>query len=310
MVDLTISIVSNNNRALLDRCLDSIIRNTISITYEIIVVDNCSADGSAAMVREKYPQVKVIEKDRPGGYSENHNIVLKNFNGRYAAILNDDVEALPGCFDEMTKTLNEFPDIGCLGCRLLNADGSLQQSVYRLPSISVLVNHAFFLGSIFKRSVFFTDYKCWPHDEFRHVEFIIGACMMLPRETIEKIGLMDDGFFVYAEDSDLCKRVLDAGWKVSFTPKAQMIHHGGSSMKQIGDRPLAYKFQSMRRYFAKHFGRWTLPIVDALNVIAALNRAIVFAPGALAGNESLKIKFSNSTKTLAYYFKIGPFKRG
>lgn len=272
MTDLTISIVSNGNRELLDRCLDSIIRNTRRISYEIFVVDNCSTDGSPEMVREKYPSVKLVEKQQKGGYSENHNKVLSSFDSSYVIILNDDVEIIGDCLEKMLNTLKSDSSAGCAGCMLLNSDGTLQQSVYRLPSLSVLFNQAFFLGRIFPGSNYFNDYKNWAHDEKWYVEFIVGACMMFPAEVIKKIGLMDEDYFIYAEDADLCKRVLDAGWKIIYTPEARMIHHGGSSMKKIGDRALAHSFISMHIYFRKHCGSWTIPFVKFLNVSKAVNR--------------------------------------
>lgn len=285
MTDLTISIVSNGNRDLLDRCLASIIRDTRRVSYEIVVVDNCSEDGSPEMVKGKYPSVKLIRKERRGGYSENHNQVLRDFAGRYVVILNDDVETQGDCLSVMLEKLENDSAAGCAGCMLLNPDGSLQQSVYRLPSLSVLFNQAFFLGRVFPRSNYFNDYRNWGHDRERYVESIAGACMMFPRAVIEKIGVMDENYFIYAEDADLCRRVLDAGWKIIFTPDARMIHHGGTSMKKIGDMAMAQSFISMHKYFRKHCGAWTLPFVTLLNVTKSINHILplsvagVLSPG-------------------------------
>lgn len=306
MTDLTISIVSNGNRDLLDRCLASIIRDTRRVSYEIVVVDNCSEDGSQEMVREKYPSVKLIRKEKKGGYSENHNAVLKSFAGEYVVILNDDMETVGDCFSTLLEKLKNDSTAGCAGCQLLNPDGSVQQSVYRLPSLSVLFNQAFFLGRVFPNSNYFSDYKNWAHDEERYVESIAGACMMFPRAVIDKIGLMDENYFIYAEDADLCRRVLDAGWKIIFIPEARMIHYGGTSMKKIGDMAMSQSFISMRKYFRKHCGAWTLPFVTMLNVLKSINHvipltvAVALSP---ANKEDLRAKKEYYMKVIKFYLK-------
>ncbi len=299
MVDLTISIISNNNRALIKRCLETIYENTKLVSFEIIVVDNCSRDGSAEMIRNNFPGVRLIENSEPDGFSANHNRALRVMSGRYVVILNDDTEVLPGCFDKMYDFMKSNPDVGCLGCRILCPDGSLQQSVYRMPTLSVLFYHAFFLNSIFPNSIRIASYRNWPHNTETDVSFVIGACMMFPSELIRNIGLLDDTYYIYFEDADICKKVLDAGRRVVFFPGAEIIHHGGASMKQVGEIALHNAYRSKLIFYRKHYGAHTLPLVAALDVIGAANR--------IAAWSLLKIIQPGQRKH--YDERIGYFKR-
>jgi len=277
MPQLTVSIVSNSNRELLDRCLASIFENTRDVEFEVIVVDNCSTDGTPGMVRDKYPSVRLIENEEPAGYSANHNRALREMRGDFVVIMNDDTEVLPGCFEAMCRFLDENPTAGCAGPRILNPDRTLQQSVYRQPSLPVLFFHAFFLDSIFQNSMTVAGFRKWPHDERREVEFMIGACLMFPREAIEKAGLMDERYFIYAEDADLCLEIEKAGYRVVFLPDAEIVHHGGTSMKKIGDMAIDNFYRSMELFFEKHYGRGVLPKVRLLNRISAFNRIAAFS---------------------------------
>jgi len=304
-VDLTISIANDNNRDLLDRCLASIKETTLRTSYEIIVVDNFSKDGSLEMLSSKHPDVKVIANRRRMGFSSNHNQALRVMNGKAALILNDDTEMRPGCIDAMFSFLNAAPETGILGCRVLNADGSLQQSCYRMPSLSVLFFDAFFISSLLPGFRLTGGFKKWPHDSTREVPFMIGACLMLPKKALDAIGLLDERFVIYAEDADLCKRVTDAGFKAVFIHSAEMVHHGGATMKRVSDFSFRHFYRSMDLFFEKHYGAWALPLVAALNIAGALNR--IAAWGALSlfstsARKKLAPKISYFGKVLKYYF--------
>ena len=171
MIDLSVSIVNTSNRDLLDQCLASIFDSTKKISFEIIVVDNLSDDGSADMVREKYPDVSLIENSERMGFSANHNQALPRAAGRYSMILNEDTFIHPGCFETMIEYMDAHPDTGALGPKVFNTDGSLQQSVFRMPTLSLLFCNALFLGAMFPNSIPLGGYKNWPHDTESEVPF-------------------------------------------------------------------------------------------------------------------------------------------
>jgi len=300
MIDLSISIVNTNNRDLLDKCLASIREATKKISYEIIVVDNFSTDGSAAMVRKKYPSVILIENSERLGFSANHNQALRRAAGRYSTILNEDTIIHTGCFDTMVEYMDAHPDTGALGPKILNPDGSLQQSVFRIPSLGLLACNAFFLGSVFPGVPSLSDYKTWPHDSESEVPFLGGACILFPSPLIRDIGYMDAGFFIYAEDPDVCLRVKKAGRRVVFLPSAAITHYGGGTFATTSDTSLNHRLTSTLRFFRKHYGAWSVPPAAALIISGALNHILVF---------SLLIPFLSEEKRDALKAKRNYFSR-
>lgn len=299
MPDLTISIVNTNNRGLLDRCLGTIYETTKKISFEVFVVDNACSDGSADMVREKYPGVKLLLNSERKGFTANHNQVLRAMNGDYVLLLNEDTEIGAGCLDEMLEYLEEHPDVGALGCRILNPDGSAQNSIHRIPTLGALFSHALMLSYLFPRSIRLAGYKKWGYDEIREVPFMIGAILMLPRRVIDKIGLLDEQFFLYMDDPDLCKRVRDAGWKVVFYPNVEIMHYGGVEMARMSDRAFHNSFRSMHFFFKKHYGAWTLPFMYLSNITGAAARILIWSA----------VKFVRPGKRAAYSERIDYFKR-
>lgn len=280
MIDLTISIVNTNNRDMLDACLASIRDRTSRISYETIVVDNACTDGSADMVAEKYPWAQLIRNSGRMGFSANHNQALRLMRGRYCVILNEDTVLHPGCLDLMVEYLDAHRDIGALGPRIHNADGSLQQSVYRIPTISVLVSHALFLGAVMPHIPYFGGYRTWPHNTIADVPFLSGACIMFPSDLMRAVGYMDDGFFIYCEDPDICKRVREAGRRVVFFPNAQLIHFGGGTFTRGGDTYVNHFLTSTHRFFRKHYGRTAELAAAALLFWGAAARLAGFSAAA------------------------------
>ncbi|MEW6200914.1 MAG: glycosyltransferase family 2 protein [bacterium] len=274
--DLTISIVNSNNRSLLEPCLRSIYEGTKETAFEIIVTDNCSEDGSVDVVRDKFPGVQLILNTGRKGFSTNHNRAMCEARGRWIVLLNDDTVVLPGCFDRMANFIKGHSDIGVLGCKILNPDMSLQRSCYRLPTLSVLFFDTFFLSSIFSGVTYIGGYKRWDHNAVREVPFVSGAAMMFPRDVIERAGYLDERFYTYSEDADLCKRVREAGWKVVFFPEAQIIHYGGGAAQVEGYSAFDNFHRSQILYFRKHYGLYSIPLVYLLDLVGAFFRLPIF----------------------------------
>ena len=253
--DLSISIVNTNNCSLLRDCLASIYRTTQRATFEIIVIDNVSTDGSAEMVRSEFPSVKLIVNDARGGYGFSHNKGIAAAWGEFVLIFNEDMVVLPGALDKMVEKLKSDPAIGVLGCRLLNPDLSLQHSCHRFQNIKTEIFENLFPGSFFLRaSRLRTEMFDWNHDSQREVDVVMGCCMLIPRCVLDGVGAFDTRFFVYSEEFDLCKRIKDAGYKVVFTPEAEIIHFGGQTSKTMSIKMHLVYIDSKLKYFKKYFG--------------------------------------------------------
>lgn len=302
---LTVSIVSHLSRELLRECLESVYgEGGEGVEREVVVVINAPGDGSAEMVRNSFPEARVIENEAPLGFSANHNMALRGAEGRFVAILNDDVRLHAGCLKTLVKFLEQHPDAGLAGPRTLNADGSAQESCFRLPTLAVLFYDAFFLSSIFPGNIAIGGYKRWAHDTVREVGHVVGACMVTPREVFESAGGLDERFFLYYEEADLCKRIRGAGRKIYFAPGAVITHHGGASIMKLGPEQVARFHGSLCMYYAKHFGRLSLIGVYALNMTGAALRLAVFAlasPFSKRARERAALKRGRYKAILGWY---------
>lgn len=302
---LTVSIVSHKNRDLLRECLESVYgEGGAGVDCEVIAVINAPGDGSAQMVRENFPSARVIENQEPMGFSQNHNMALRGAEGKFIAILNDDIRLHPGCLKTLVGFLESRADAGVVGPRTLNDDGSLQESCFRLPTLGVLFYDAFFLSSIFPGNITIGGYKRWAHDAVREVGHVVGACMVMPREVFESTGGLDESFFLYYEEADLCKRIRGAGKKIYFEPGAVITHHGGASIMRLGPEQAARFHGSLCKYYEKHFGRASLIGVYALNMAGAALRLAIFAlasPFSRKARARAELKREQYRRILAWY---------
>jgi GT2 family glycosyltransferase len=263
-VDLSISIANRDRSDLLRDCIESIRKSTHRISYEIIVVDNASSDGSAAMLRERFPEVTVIESSEPRGYGASHNQGYAASRGRYFLILNNDMVVHDGAFDVMHERISRDDSIGLIGCRLRNPDGTLQISCARESTVSRTIASDLMPGVGLMETLGLREWmSSWAHDEERAVDVVQGSCMMLPRALIEQIGLFDEQFEFFREEFDLCRRVRLAGKKVWFTPAGEITHFGGQTMKSYRAEAQQTYFESRYKYFRKHFGRGRASIAAA-----------------------------------------------
>ena len=208
MKDLSIIIVNANNQRLLKECLQSIDKNTHKISFEIIISDNASTDGSQEMVKDDFPQVKLIENKENLGFAKANNQALKIYQGRYALLLNNDTLVKDSALDKMVEFMDQNQETGACGPKLLNTDGSTQHQ-----------------GGLLAK-------RFWKAKDPRPVDFIIGAALLVRKEVIDKVGMMDENLFFYNEDLDWCLRIRKAGWKIFFLPQAEIIHYGGQSSKK------------------------------------------------------------------------------
>lgn len=276
MIDVSVSIVNFNQRALLEQCLRSIFETSEGTSLEVFVVDNASQDGSVDMVREKFPNVALIVNDQNKGYASANNQAIERSEGRYVLVLNNDTVVLPGALPKMVEFMDEHPSVGLLGPRVLNPDGTLQRSCSTLPNLWGLTSRALYIDKLIPGNrvtgTLFMSY--WEYDSIREVEVISGCCMLIRRDTVKQVGLMDDRFFFYAEEIDWCYRIRQSGWQVYFLPAAEIIHYGGQSTEDcIGEMHTQY-FRSRLQYYEKHFSHFGYLIARLLSVLQVGSRLV------------------------------------
>jgi len=261
-VDLSISIANRDRKDLLKDCIDSIRSGTRVISYEIIVVDNGSSDGSVEMMRERFPEAKLIVNRVPRGYGASHNQAYAESTGRYFLVLNNDMIVHEGAMDIMHRRISRGDGVGLLGCRLLNPDGTLQTSCARESTLLRMIAADLAPGFLPLERIGLREWMSeWAHNTEREVDLVQGSCMMLPREVIENVGLFDEQFEFFREEFDLCRRVRLGGYKVLFTPEAQIVHFGGQTMKSYRAEAQQTYYESRYKYFRKHHGKGAASIV-------------------------------------------------
>jgi hypothetical protein len=253
-MDLSVVIVTYNSRVPVERCLASLERHPARGAVETIVVDNASADGTAEMVRGRFPGVRVAANDENRGYSRGVNEGIRLSTGRLILILNPDIVVGEGSIDRLAAFMADHPDAGIAGAKLVYPDGALQYSARSFYTVSALLYRRTVLGRLFPRAKPLRDHLLMddPHDASREVDWIIGACMLVRREALERVGEMDERFFLYFEDLDWCYRMKQHGWKVFYVPESVMIHtYERSSARSVFRKPFIIHLLSLLRYYEK-----------------------------------------------------------
>ena len=271
-MDLSVVVVSFNGRDYLRRCLASLLEHTKGVSCEVIVVDNASWDGSAQIVEAEFPQVALIRLPGNIGFAAGCNRGIERAAGEFVLLLNPDTQLAEDAFSPMVAYCRQNPSVGILGPKLLNSDGSLQLSCRRFPShLTSLFNRRSFVtrlfpGNPFSRRYLMTD---WAHDRIERVDWLSGACMMLRREMVERIGGMDESYFMYIEDVDLCYRAHQAGYEVVYFPQVAVTHHIGRSTETMPNRSIVQWHRSMWRYYRKHMrGNLLLDVLTLMGIAA------------------------------------------
>ena len=252
---LSIIIVNWNTRDLLAQCLESVAENVGTWeqgNVETFVVDNASSDGSAAMVRERFPWVHLIENRENVGFARANNQALREAAGRYAVLLNSDTAVLPGALQTLVDFMDAHPQVSACGPLLLNPDGSLQPSCHPVLTAGREFWRLMFLERLWPRATY--RQERWDRQTPRPVEVIKGACLALRRESLEQVGLLDEAYFMYTEEMDLCYRLLRAGWENYWLPQARVIHYGEASSRQAAEAMFVALYRSKVQFQRKYFG--------------------------------------------------------
>jgi GT2 family glycosyltransferase len=261
-------IVNLNARDYLRACLDRLPEAATQITWEVIIVDNGSTDGSVEMIRTEFPWVRLICNETNLGYTRPMNQALHVAQGEFLVQLNPDTLPGEGAFDKLYSFMRANPEVGICGPKVLNRDGTLQRQCRRSAARPWdVVTYFSGLWRLFPHSRLFGRYLLayLPEDETAEVEAVSGSCMMVRRAVIDQIGYLDEQFFAYQEDSDFCFRARQAGWKVFYYPEAVVVHYGGFG----GSRTQPYRgiiewHRSYLRYYRKHLAKDYCFLVNGL----------------------------------------------
>lgn len=225
--DVSIVIISWRMRDLLERCLKTIYKFTTDLSFEIVVVDNNSQDGTSEMIEQMFPQIKLIKNSENRGVAPARNQGIKITNGKYILILDADMELIENSIKQLFDFMEKTNECGLVGCKLVDQTHQLQYSCKRFPTLLAFLFRRLEWIDFVKNSKTLRHHTMqdWDHIEIKEVDYLIGACQFFRRDVIDKIGLYDDNIFYGPEDIDFCLRVWKAGWKVYYYPNTQIIHH-------------------------------------------------------------------------------------
>jgi GT2 family glycosyltransferase len=255
-MELSVVIVSYNTRELLKKCIQSIYMTYPNNNLEILVVDNGSSDGSPTMVRDEYGNVILIENKENLGFAKANNIAINISKGRYVLLLNPDTVVTEGCLDKCIQYLDEHKDIGVLGCKVVLPDGKLDLACRRsFPTPEVSFYRMTGLSKLFPKNKLLAQYNLTYLDENEtyEVDSVVGAFMMGRREVIERVGMLDEDYFMYGEDIDWCYRIKQAGWKVIYFHEAEIAHYKGASGGKKNPRIIREFYRAMYLFYKKHY---------------------------------------------------------
>ena len=257
---LSIIVVNYNTYTLTKQTIDSVIQKRHDFEYEMIIVDNASSDGSIEALEEVFKEevakqkLHFIKNDANLGFAKANNIGIRSAKGEYILLLNSDTEVQDNCLEECLKQMEENPQIGALGCKVVLANGLLDHACKRgfpTPKASLY----YFLGWDKKNPKKYGQYDALHlgEDEVGEVDVLTGAFMLMPKKALEQVGLLDETFFMYGEDIDLCFRIKEGGYRVLYYPKERIIHYKGGSSKKRRHKVIYDFHEAMWIFYKKHY---------------------------------------------------------
>ena len=277
-MDLSVIIVNYNVKHFLEQCLHSVQKAVRNIEAEIFVVDNNSVDGSAELLRDKFPNIILVENKENVGFSKANNQAIKRSSGKYILLLNPDTVVEEDTFEKVIGFMDQHPDAGGLGVKMIDGKGIfLPESKRGLPTPWVAFYKIFGLSRLFPSSKVFGRYHLsfLNEDEIHEIDVLAGAFMLLRRETIEKVGVLDETFFMYGEDIDLSYRIQLAGYKNYYYPETTIIHYKGESTKKGSLNYVKVFYKAMVIFARKHFNARKAGVFSLLIHLAIYFRAFL-----------------------------------
>lgn len=250
--DLAVVVVNHNAGPYLRRCMESLTTSAGDVRIEVAVVDNASRDGSPEEALAERPDLHLIRNPDNRGFAAAANQGIAATRAPFILLLNPDAEVIGGTLGSLVKVARERPRAGAIGALVRNPDGTLQPSARRVPRLGESLGHAF-LGPVapnnrFTRSYIMAD---WDRTSEREVEWVSGSAMLIRREALDQVGGLDEGYFMYVEDVDLCTRLRLKGWQVLFSPELEVVHQIGVSTRGQRGRMAFAHSRSIYRYFEK-----------------------------------------------------------
>lgn len=252
-MDLSVIVVNWNTRDLLYQCLTSIYENSTGVQFEVIVVDNGSTDGSIDMIVRDFPHTVLIRNDMNCGFARANNQAIARSKGHYILLLNSDAVLLGDSAQSMVHFLDTHPGAGAVGGRLLNPDGSFQSSYNDFPG---LFSETLLLAGL-SRWLLPGTYPSYPEgasQEVRSVDWVGGALLMVRRQAIDGVGLLDEDYFMYSEEMDWCYRMKKGGWEIHYLPQARALHRFAGSASRVPEKRRAQLYRSKWLFMKKHHG--------------------------------------------------------
>ncbi len=274
-VPLSVLIVNTNTRDLLLDCLRSL-EETVETPHEVIVVDNASTDGSVEAVRRLFPSVRLIANDRNNWFTGATNQAIRASRGALLLCLNPDTVCHPGAIDRLVRFLEEHPRVAVVGPRLVNGDGTLQPSCRNfLTNRRLLLQHLLPWRHLPKAWRGWAVLEYWDHDRPRRVDWVIGACILVRRRAVEEVGLKDEGYPIFHEETDWCYRFWRAGWETWFLPDAVVTHLGSQTVSKLWGKGLVIEFyKGKHRFIRTHYGAVSLLVHRGLLAGLLLGRLV------------------------------------
>ncbi len=270
-MDVSVIIVSYNAASYLQECIDSILALTKNQNFEIIVVDNASTDDSVKVAKSFGKPVTVIESKNNGGYAAGVNMGLKKVTGKYVLVLNPDMRFLNDAISKMTGYMEEHKDVGLAGCTFLDSEEKMLPNGGYFPTLTRLLAWAFFvhLGQAYHPKANIYGKEFYP-------DWVTGGFMFVRKEVVDKVGLMDETFFMYGEEVDFQYRIAKAGWKIAYTPITKVIHHERKSSGGLPKLSILGEFKGLKIIYGKFFPEWKQVLLGSLLDIAAALRVFMW----------------------------------
>ena len=275
VVDVSIVLVCWNNKAYLDPCLKSLYEGGLKSSFDVIVVDNGSTDGSQQMLAEKYPDVKLIQNTGNVGLGKASNQGIETTNGRHVLLLNNDTLVNGPALDMLVGFLDTHPEAGAVGGKLLNPDGSFQSGY---APFSTLLEEFLIVTHI--GEMLWAGYPSHgDSNEIKSTGWLSSACLLVRRNALDQVGLLDESYFIYGDEADLQYRLNKAGWKVYFLPSSTIIHFGGRSMDRWKRRKMVYRGKML--FYKKNYGFISTLVLRMLFLVMSFLKMLVWCIGFL-----------------------------
>lgn len=306
-MDLSIVIVNWNTCDLLRDCLTSVYSGMGKLRAEVFVVDNASTDGSVQMVRAAFPQATLLTNPENLGFAAGNNIALRQARGRYVMLLNTDTLVHGTVLPDAVAWLDAHPTVGVIGPKVLNADGTVQPSCSAFPSLKLLTLQALGLTKVPRLDRY--RMTGWDRSSARRVDVISGAAMFVRRAAMTRVGLLDESFFFYGEETDWCRRFGQAGWQLVFVPIPQITHFGGGAVARLSHRRDVMMTEGTTRLHRKHGGLAAGLACFALLSFHNVSRAMFWAGLSLLRRNGARVRARHFLSVVADLPKAWPSVR-